>query len=102
MNPSLDSVTEAKITTQNFDAELGKAVSAVMTVQTKSGSNSFHGSAYDFRTGNANLARDPVSQCSGTFGPSNTCAIPPGLKNKFGGSFGGRIIKDKFFGLRCV
>ena len=64
VNPSLDSVTEAKITTQNFDAELGKAVSAVMTVQTKSGSNSFHGSAYDFRTGNANLARDPISQCS--------------------------------------
>ena len=90
VNPSLDSVTEAKITTQNFDAELGKAVSAVMTVQTKSGSNSIHGSAYDFRTGNANLARDPISQPL----PSS---IPAGLKNKFGGSFGGRIIKDRLF-----
>jgi Carboxypeptidase regulatory-like domain/TonB dependent receptor len=91
VNPSLDSVTEAKITTQNFDAELGKAVSAVMTVQTKSGSNSFHGSAYDFRTGNANLARDPFSQ------PPGPDAIPPGVKNKFGGSVGGRVIKDKLF-----
>ena len=97
VNPSLDSVTEAKITTQNFDAELGKAVSAVMTVQTKSGSNSYHGSAYDFRTGNANLARDPFSQCSGNFSLSNTCAIPPGVKNKFGGSLGGKIIRDKLF-----
>jgi hypothetical protein len=97
VNPSLDSVTEAKITTQNFDAELGKAVSAVMTVQTKSGSNSFHGSAYDFRTGNANLARDPYSQCSGSYSLTHTCAIPPGLKNKFGGSIGGRVIKDKLF-----
>ncbi len=89
VNPSLDSITEAKITTQNFDAELGKAVSAMQTVQTKSGSNSFHGSAYDFRTGNANLARNPFNQAPGS--------IPPGLKNKFGGSIGGRVIKDKFF-----
>ncbi len=60
VNPQLDAITEAKITTQNFDAELGKAVAAVQTVQTKSGSNNFHGTAYDFRTGNANLARDPL------------------------------------------
>ena len=91
INPAMDAVTETKITTQNFDAELGKAVSAVMTAQTRSGTNSFHGSAYDFRTGNSNLARDPYSQAAG---PN---AIPPGLKNRFGGSIGGPIIKDKFF-----
>ncbi len=62
INPAMDAVTETKITTQNFDAELGKAVSAVVTAQTRSGSNSFHGSAYDFRTGNANQARDPYTQ----------------------------------------
>jgi hypothetical protein len=91
INPAMDAVTETKITTQNFDAELGKAVSAVMTAQTRSGTNSFHGSAYDFRTGNDNLARDPFSQAAG---PN---AIPPGLKNRFGGSIGGPILKDKFF-----
>ncbi len=90
VNPSMDSITETKITTQNFDAEIGKAVSAVMAVQTKSGSNAFHGSAYDFRTSNAFLAREPFSQGS----PG---AVPPGIKNKFGGSIGGRLIKDKFF-----
>jgi hypothetical protein len=91
INPAMDAVTETKITTQNYDAELGKAVSAVVTAQTRSGTNNFHGSAYDFRTGNANLARDPYTQAAG---PN---AIPPGLKNRFGGSIGGRVIRDKFF-----
>jgi hypothetical protein len=90
VNPSMDSITETKITTQNFDAELGKAVSAVMAVQTKSGSNTFHGSAYDFRTSNAFLAREPFSEGS----PAD---VPPGLKNKFGGSVGGPIFKDRLF-----
>jgi hypothetical protein len=91
VNPSMDSITETKITTQNFDAELGKAVSAVMAVQTKSGSNSFHGSAYDFRTSNALLAKEPYSQGA----PGQL--FPPGLKNKFGGSIGGKIITDRLF-----
>jgi outer membrane receptor protein involved in Fe transport len=89
INPTMDAVTETKITTQNFDAELGKAVSAVVTAQTRSGTNSFHGSAYDFRTGNANLARDPFTQAPGS--------IPPGLKNRLGGSIGGPILKDRAF-----
>ncbi|MGA7857828.1 MAG: TonB-dependent receptor [Terracidiphilus sp.] len=92
INPAMDAVTETKITTQNFDAELGKAVSAVVTAQTRSGTNNFHGSVYDFRTGNANLARDPFSQAAS--GPS---AIPPGLKNRMGASIGGPILKDKAF-----
>ena len=86
INPSLDSITESKITTQNFDAELGKAVAAVETVQTKSGSNTLHGSAYDFRTGNANLGKDPFAG-----------APAPGIKNKFGGTVGGPILKDRLF-----
>ena len=87
----MDAVTETKITTQNFDAELGKAVSAVVTAQTRSGTNKFHGSVYDFRTGNANLARDPFTPGARSY------AIPPGLKNRMGGSIGGPIIKDKAF-----
>jgi len=90
INPATDAVTETKITTQNYDAELGKAVSAVVTAQTRSGTNNFHGSAYDFRTGNANLARDPYSQ-------SAAAGLPAGLKNRMGGSIGGPILKDKAF-----
>lgn len=89
INPAMDAVTETKITTQNFDAELGKAVSAVMTAQTRSGTNSFHGSVYDFRTGNANLARDPFTQPAGS--------MPAGLKNRLGGSIGGPVLKNRFF-----
>ncbi len=91
VNPSIDAVTEVKVTTQDYDAEEGKAVSAVMTAQTTSGTNNFHGDIYDFRTGNANLARDPYDQ------PPGPNAIPAGLKNRFGGSVGGPVLKDKLF-----
>lgn len=91
VNPNLDSLSEAKITTQNFDAEFGKAVSSVVTAQTKSGTNKLHGSAFDYRQSAANLARDPFTQ-----GPTQG-KIPPALKNLFGGSIGGPIIKDKAF-----
>jgi outer membrane receptor protein involved in Fe transport len=91
INPAMDAITETKISTQNYDAELGKAVSAVVTAQTRSGTNKFHGSAYDFRTGNANLARDPYTEQPG---PQ---PIPPGLKNRFGGSIGGPVIRDRAF-----
>ena len=46
INPPLDAVTEAKITTQNYDAQFGQAVAAVVTAQTKSGTNSFHGDLF--------------------------------------------------------
>ncbi|HUD15399.1 MAG TPA: carboxypeptidase-like regulatory domain-containing protein, partial [Terracidiphilus sp.] len=97
INPAMDSVTETKITTQNFDAELGKAVSAVVTAQTKSGTNQFHGSIYDFRTGNANYARDPYSEAPGPVSLTNPTGLPPGLKNRMGASVGGPVLKDRFF-----
>jgi len=90
INPNADSLSETKITTQNFDAEFGKAVSSVVTAQTKSGTNNFHGSAFDYRESSANLAREPFTQPAGGFFPS-------ALKNQFGGSIGGPILKDKFF-----
>jgi hypothetical protein len=91
VNPNFDSLSESKIATQNYDAEFGKAVSAVVTAQTKSGSNKFHGTAFDYRQSGANLAKDPFTQ-----GPGRS-AIPGQLKNQFGGSIGGPILKDKLF-----
>ncbi len=96
INPPLDAVSETKIATQNFDAEFGKAVSSVMTAQTKSGSNSFHGSAFDYRESNANLAKNPYTQFP-AFGTTPRSAIAGGLRSQFGGSIGGPIIKDKLF-----
>ena len=91
INPPLDAISETKIATQNFDAEFGKAVSSVMTAQTKSGSNSFHGSLFDYRESNANLATNPYTQYPGSG------AFPGGRRNQFGGSVGGPILKDKLF-----
>jgi hypothetical protein len=91
INPNSESMSEAKLATQNFDAEFGKAVASVETVQTKSGSNNFHGTLFDNRESNANLARDPF----------NTSLIqngyPGGLKNQFGGSVGGPILRNHIF-----
>ena len=62
VNPNLDAVTEAKVALQNYDAEFGKAVSSVVTAQTKSGSNEIHGSGFLFRRSDAQLARNPFNQ----------------------------------------
>jgi outer membrane receptor protein involved in Fe transport len=98
VNPALDAVSESKIATQNFDAEFGKAVSAVVTAQTKSGTNNFHGSAYDYRRSNANLARNPFSQNPSPADPTRVGnLIPGGLYSEFGGSVGGPIKKDRAF-----
>jgi len=88
INPNSDSMSEAKIATQNFDAEFGKAVASVVTVQTKSGSNQFHGTAFDNRASSANLARNPFTQ---------PVSVPSALKNQFGGSIGGPVIRNRAF-----
>src|SRR2546427_6410923 len=49
VNPNIDAITETKFALQNYDAEFGKAVAGVVTVQTKSGSNDFHGTGFYFR-----------------------------------------------------
>jgi hypothetical protein len=59
INPPLDAVAEAKILTQSFDAEFGSSIAAVVTAQTKSGTNKIHGDVFDYRTSGANAARDP-------------------------------------------
>ena len=47
INPTLESVTEAKVTTANYDAEFGTASAGVVSAQTKSGTNTFHGSGFE-------------------------------------------------------
>ncbi|HEV2118432.1 MAG TPA: TonB-dependent receptor [Terriglobales bacterium] len=95
VNPNIDAITETKIDLQNYDAEFGKAVAGVMTVQTKSGTNDFHGEGFWFRRTDAEQARDPFTQ----FAPNSLTGrfIPPTKWNQFGGTFGGPIIKNKLF-----
>ncbi|MGC2399826.1 MAG: TonB-dependent receptor [Acidobacteriaceae bacterium] len=95
VNPPLDSIQEVKFINQNYDAEFGAAVAGVTVMQTKSGTNSFHGSVYDYRHSDAQQARDPFTQYPGNnpVGPD----IPSTVSNVFGGSIGGPIKRDKVF-----
>jgi hypothetical protein len=95
INPDLDATSEMKVTSQNYDAEFGKAVAGLVTAQTKSGSNGFHGSAFEYRRSDAQQARDPFSE----FAPDSLTGkyLAPNLHNQFGGSVGGPIRKDKLF-----
>jgi len=96
INPNLDSINEVKITSQDYDAEFGKAIGAIVTSQTKSGTNEIHGSAFDFERSNSNFASDPFTQT-----PSKIAAgqhqVPSGNWNQFGGTVGAPIIKNKLF-----
>ena len=95
INPPLDAVGEAKISTASYDAQFGQAVAAVVTAQTKSGTNSFHGSVFEYRQTDATLASNPFTQV--TKNPITGRIVPPAKYNQFGASFGGPIVKDKAF-----
>jgi hypothetical protein len=96
INPTLESVTEAKITTSAFDAEIGNAGAMVVSAQTKSGTNQVHGSVFEFVRNNHFQARDPFTQSQPIFG-ANGKTIPVTIWNQAGGSIGGPIKKNKLF-----
>src|SRR5262249_44325566 len=96
ITPNLDSLSELKITTTAYDAEFGQASQAMISAQTKSGSNNYHGSVFEFRRNNVGAARDPFAQARPLTGTTNKF-IPPTLWNQFGGSLGAPIRKDKAF-----
>jgi hypothetical protein len=84
--PPPDFLDEMKVTTNAYDAEKGLAAAATVQVVTKSGSNSFHGSLFEFHRDNALTAR--------TFFAPKTPFL---AQNQFGGTIGGPIIHNKTF-----
>jgi Carboxypeptidase regulatory-like domain/TonB dependent receptor len=95
VNPNIDAITETKITTADYDAEFGKAVAGLVTVQTKSGTNALHGNAFWFRRTDATEAKDPFAQFA--VNPVTGKVLPEDRWNQFGGTIGGPIVKDKLF-----
>src|SRR5947208_12964707 len=95
INPNIDAVTETKFNLQNYDAEFGKAVAGIMTVQTKSGSNDFHGDGFYFRRTDATQARDPFTQFAKD--PITHRFLPSQRWQQLGGTVGGPVIKNKLF-----
>ncbi len=96
VNSTLESIGETKITSQNYDAEFGQAVAGVVSVQTKSGTNSFHGSAFEFLQRDKFQARNPFSQPD-VVNPLTGKVLPETKKDQFGGSLHGPIKKNTWF-----
>ncbi len=90
VNPNLDAIGEAKIALQDYDAESGKATSGIVRVQTKSGSNEFHGSGFYYYRNSDQQARDPFTNKPGV-------PLAAATWKQFGGSVGGPILKNKLF-----
>ena len=87
--PGIDSVQEFKVQTSSYSAEFGRAAGGLINVSTKSGSNQFHGSAFEF-------VRNDIFDARNYFNPKNT-PKRPFRRNQFGGTIGGPIIADKAF-----
>ena len=90
VNPNLDAIGEAKVSLQDYDAESGKATAGIVKVQTKSGSNDFHGSGFYYYRNSDQQARDPFTNKPGV-------SLAAATWKQFGGSVGGPIIKNKLF-----
>jgi len=93
---TLDSVQEFRVTTSNYNADQGRSSGAQVSLVTKSGTNKFHGSAYEYHRNTYTSANDYfVKTAELSSGQPN---VPPKLiRNIFGGSLGGPIMKDRLF-----
>jgi outer membrane receptor protein involved in Fe transport len=84
--PPPDALEEFSINTSSYSAEYGRNAGALMNAVTRSGTNSWHGTLFEFLRNDKLNARNFFS---------NT--VPPFKRNQFGGTVGGKIIRDKTF-----
>ncbi len=83
----VDAIQEFSVLTSNYSAEYGKTSGGVVNAITRSGTNQFHGSGYEFVRNSALDARNYF----------DLGGIPPFTRNQFGGAIGGPIIKNRTF-----
>ena len=83
----VDAIQEFSVLTSNYSAEYGKTSGGVVNAITRSGTNQFHGSVYEFIRNNALDARNYF----------DLGGVPPFKRNQFGGAIGGPIIKNRTF-----
>jgi outer membrane receptor protein involved in Fe transport len=95
INPTLESVGEFKVTSQNYDAEFGQAIAGVVSALTRSGANEFHGSAFEFLQRDQFQARNPFTQFQTD--PATGRYIPETKRDQFGGSLGGPVVHNRWF-----
>jgi hypothetical protein len=89
-NPPVEAVEEFKVQQTNFSAEYGFTGASVINMVTRSGSNTFHGSAYDF-------LRNAITDANDWFANRAGNPRPKQQRNEYGGTIGGPIFKNKTF-----
>jgi hypothetical protein len=96
LRSTLDSVEEFRVTTTQSNADSGRSSGAQVTLVTKSGTNKFHGSAYEYNRTNFGHANDWFNKEAQV---ASGLPNKPGelIRNTFGATFGGPIKKDKLF-----
>jgi hypothetical protein len=99
----VDAVQEFRVTTSNFEAQYGRASGGIVNVTTKSGSNAFHGGAWEFNriaayTSNTET-NDQINSAFRAQGGTGPLQAPKGqfTRNQFGFAVGGPALKDKLF-----
>jgi outer membrane receptor protein involved in Fe transport len=88
--PTQDAIQEFKVQTNNLGPEFGRFAGGVINLSTKSGTNSFHGSAYEF-------LRNKLLNANDFFSNEGGVPRPAFSQNQFGANGGGPVIKDKLF-----
>src|SRR5260370_17988194 len=88
--PVIDSIQEFKVSTANFSPEFGRAAGAVVSVQTKGGTNQLHGTLFEF-------LRNSDLDANTFFNNRAGQLKPPFRENQFGCTVGGPIVKDRTF-----
>ncbi len=89
VRPSIEAIREINVQSNSYTAEVGRTAGGIINIITKSGSNAFHGSAYEF------FRNDILDANPYQFGAHNP--KPKLRQNQFGGSIGGPILKDRLF-----
>ena len=90
VHPSIDAIAEVKVDTNVFSAEVGRSAGAVVNIITKSGTNAYHGTVYEY-------FRNDIFDARSYFARVGITPKPEYRQNQFGGSIGGPIIKNKTF-----
>src|SRR5712691_1013334 len=88
--PTQDAIEEFKVQTNNLGPEYGRFAGGVINLSTKAGTNSFHGSAYEF-------IRNKVLNANDFFANKGGVKRPPFTQNQFGANVGGPVLKNKLF-----
>ena len=88
--PSVDALDEFKLQTSTYSAEFGRSLGGVVNLQIKSGTNSLHGSGFEFH-------RDDQFDANNFFNNRAGRAKPNFKQNQFGGTIGGPVLKNKTF-----